>query len=524
VSGRQTRRARGAARLPLWLAAGALCAGRLASAGRAADAPLAVLRADAYAGQIARFNAMEDENVANLIPNAAAWPWLRANIPFFDCPDAGLREIYYFRWWSLRKHLERLPSGDAVFTEFLTRPVPLSSALGHHLMEGRWLRDQADWDSYALYWLRGHGGGVQPDLHKYSQWLAYALYQRSLATGGRAFAAGLLDDLIRDYAQWDAERRRPDGLYWQYDVRDAMEESLSGSRTRKNARPTLNSYMFGNAQAIAAIARWAGRPAVAADFAARAAELKRLVQERLWNPSARFFEAQEEGDGLANVREEIGFIPWYFRLPDRHYDAAWAQFADPAGFRAPFGLTTAERRAPQFRTHGIGECEWDGAVWPFATSQTLTALANVLEYDPAAPVTARDYFEAFLTYARSQHYDGRPYVGEYLDEQDGYWLKGRAERSRYYNHSTFADLLITGLVGLRPREDDTVEVRPLVPPGAWDWFCLDGVPYHGRNLTFLWDRDGRHFGRGAGWRVLSGGRVLAAAPELGPLQGVLPPP
>ena len=40
-----------------------------------------------------------------------------------------------------------------------------------------------------------------------------------------------------------------------------------------------------------------------------------------------------------------------------------------------------------------------------------------------------------------------------------YWLKGDQERSRYYNHSTFNDLIITGLIGLRPRLDNTIEVN-----------------------------------------------------------------
>ena len=39
-------------------------------------------------------------------------------------------------------------------------------------------------------------------------------------------------------------------------------------------------------------------------------------------------------------------------------------------------------------------------------------------------------------------------------------LKGDQEKSRYYNHSTFNDLIITGLIGLRPREDNTIEVNP----------------------------------------------------------------
>jgi len=56
-------------------------------------------------------------------------------------------------------------------------------------------------------------------------------------------------------------------------------------------------------------------------------------------------------------------------------------------------------------------------------------------------------------------------------------LKGE-ERSRYYNHSAFNDLIITGLIGLRPRADDIVEINPLVPAGKWKWFCLDNLLYH----------------------------------------------
>lgn len=85
-----------------------------------------------------------------------------------------------------------------------------------------------------------------------------------------------------------------------------------------------------------------------------------------------------ESDTFANVREAIGFIPWYFNLPDSGYEKAWLEITDENGFLAPFGLTTAERRHPLFRTHGCCKCEWDGAIWPFATSQTLTALINLL--------------------------------------------------------------------------------------------------------------------------------------------------
>jgi hypothetical protein len=470
---------------------------------------------------IERFNAMEDENVTNVVSNADSWKWLEKEIPLFECPDREVEEMYYFRWWSFRKHLERM-QGGFVFTEFLTRETPVSSALGHQLMEGRWLHDQDYLDDYVRYWFRDEAHRRQ--LHKYSGWLADALYQRYLVVNDKKFLVAQLGDLTRDYRQWEQERQTSSGLFWQYDVRDAMEESISGSRTNRNLRPTINSYMFGNARAIALIARLAGKERLAAEFDGKAAELRRLVEEKLWNAQAGFFEVLRDDGNFSNAREEIGFIPWYFELPDadEKFNAAWTQFADPQGFSAPYGITTAERRHPLFRSHGYGHCEWDGAVWPFATSQTLGALANLLRDYRQSAVSGRDYFDAFLTYVHSQHACGKPYIGEYLDETTGQWFDGKGGRSRYYNHSTFADLIIAGVVGLRPRADDIVELFPLLPKGTWDWFGLDGVRYHGRTLTILWDKDGKHYQRGAGLIVLADGKEIARGKDLSKLTGKLP--
>jgi hypothetical protein len=482
---------------------------------------LAVLNPLSFSNYVAHFNAMEDENVTNFISNANSWKWLRKEIPFFECPDREVDEMYYFRWWSFRKHIEQT-NGGFVFTEFLTRPQPISSALGFHIAEGRWLRDQNYLGDYIRYWLRDATGRSQ--LHKYSQWLAAALWQRYLATGDKKFLVPLLNDLVADYRQWEGEKQLPNGMFWQFDVRDAMEESISGSRTEKNTRPTINSYMFGNAQAIAQIARLAGDKRLADEFDAKAARLKKLVETNLWNGDAKFFEVVHTNGNFAGVREEIGFIPWMFELPDDNpdFNSAWTQLNDKKGFSAPFGITTAERRSPFFRTHGYGHCEWDGAVWPFATSQTLYALANVLRDYKQTVVTKENYFDAFLTYVHSQHAEGRPYIGEYLDETTGQWINGKGDRSRFYNHSTFADLVITGVVGLRPRADDVVEVSPLLPDDAWDYFCLDGVAYHGRTLTILYDKTGGRYHKGQGFRLFADGKEIAHAEKLGNLTGKLP--
>ncbi len=504
-----------------------------------------VIDPESFRHQVEFFNAMTPETVVNHVPDVRAWEWLRSNVPFFTCPDEEVERTYYYRWWAWRKHIKQTPAGF-ILTEFI-RPVghatdhnAISCALGHHVAEGRWLRDRRYLDDYIQFWLRsGEGGGLQRHFHQYSGWLAHAAYERWMADANAGFLVSLLDALLLDYTTWERNRLLPSGLFWQYDVRDGMEESVSGSRKHKNARPTINSYMYGNARAMVQIASIAGRLSVAREYEGKAARLRRLVQEQLWDGEAAFFKPRMESGELADVRELIGYTPWYFSLPEagKGYEEAWRQLMDPRGFYAPYGPTTAERRHPGFRIAEEGDdCQWNGPSWPFSTTVTLKALANVLQQYPQKVVSKEDYFKTFMIYTRSQRLktaDGRviPWIDENLNPFTGEWQarsmkirKGKFNgRGDHYNHSGYADLVITGVAGLRPRPDNTVEVHPLVPDGVWDWFCLDNLPYRGRTLTIVWDRTGRKFNRGRGLSVFADGMRFANAPRLGRVTGTLPP-
>ena len=485
-----------------------------------------ILDAEMFRHHVDLFNRMEPENIVNHISNERSWEWMKDNVPFFECPDKSFEQTYYFRWWTFRKHLKQTPDGF-VFTEFLDKVGhsgkynTISCALGHHIYEGTWLGDNRYIDDYARFWYVGHEGGLQPHFHKYSNWATWALYRRFLVNRDKGLLVKLLDSFIEDYEAWEAEKGLANGLFWQYDVRDGMEESISGSRNVKNAPPPLNSYMYANAVAISEVAKLAGRRAIAAEYAKKAAKVKSLVHDLMWDSQAAFFKVRHPDGTLAAVREEIGFIPWYFNLPESGHEKAWLHLIDREGFKAPMGITTAERRHPEFRSHGVGTCEWDGAVWPYATSQTLTGLANLLRNYQQQYVGKADYFDALVTYANSHRYEGRPYIGEYLDEVDGTWLKPDSDRSRYYNHSTFCDLVICGLVGLVPREENEVMVYPLIPNDTWDWFCLDNVRYHDRSLSILWDRSGKRYGKGKGLRIFADGKEIARSDNLSCITGEL---
>lgn len=525
---------------------------------------VSVLKPEQFQQYVEFFNQHDQESVTNHIPNANAWDWMKANVPFFECPDKEVERTYCFRWWTYRKHIRKTQDGW-VISEFLP-PVgwagldnTIPCAPGHHFYEGRWVRDPQILDGYAKFWLLQDRG-----LHRYSNWLADAIWARRCVTGDGRLASKLLPALIESYRQWEKDHRDPNGLFWQQAAADGMEAAIGGD----GYRATFNSYMYGDAMAIGDIAEEAGKMNVARQFREDAQRIKQFVETQLWDADAQFFklryrDAKTASDvsqkTLCDARELYGYVPWQFHLPDPAYDVAWKQLMDPMGFYAPFGPTTAEQRHPGFSVRYAGhDCQWCGPSWPYATAQTLTALANLLNDRKQGFIGKADYFETLRIYARSHalregsmeviggvktvpqpdpatlnSLDKQPWIDENLNPYTGEWIardihqqeghtEKNTERGKDYNHSTFCDLVISGLVGLRPRADDIVEVNPLVPEGVWDYFCLDNVSYHGRNLTVLWDKTGQKYGRGSGLRVLSDGREIAHSETLSRVTGKLP--
>lgn len=480
--------------------------------------------------------------------------WFAANIPLFECPDRELQTTWYYRWELITKHLTYgSPNSGYSFTEFIDRPFwsgtygAISCPAGHQLYEVRWLRDPVYARDYGRYWLRTRG--AQP--RNYSTWLADAIWATQQVHPDRDFVVDLLPDLQRNYQGWEQRHFVPEvGLFWQTGHDDGMEFNINSRQTTDilrgapGYRPTLNSYLWADARAIARVAELAGDAVVAEQYRAKAAALKRNLQDKLWDPKRHFFfhlyQRDEEAEGVKVKalslthqtgrhagsefgRELIGYVPWQFGLPDadRGFEQAWGKLMSKEGFAADFGPTTVERNDPMFLLKESC-CWWSGQSWPYATSQTLKALANLLQGYDQSVVTPADYYSLLSTYSRTHRKEGRPYLAEACHPDTGSFAGHDGyNHSEHYFHSSFNDLIITGLVGLRTRDDDRLELRPLAP-AEWDYFALDQVPYRGHLLTICWDRDGQRYGRGPGFRVFADGREIASAATLGPLEAQLP--
>ena len=487
-----------------------------------------IVNPQSYKHYIDSFNANDDELYRGAVPNSESWRFLSENIPFFDCPDKAFERTYYFRWWTYRKHIKETPAG-LVITEFLP-DVPwagkyntISCAAAFHYCEGRWLREQKPLDDYAAFWFRGGGSP-----RSYSFWAADAFYNRFLVTGDSAWIKALLPDLVKNYQSWENEKLSPNGLFWQVDDRDGMEMSVCGS----GYRATINSYMYGDALAIAAIALLSGDKDLADQYSEKAKKIKQAVENQLWDNQAEFFKVlpQDTNARLCTSRELHGYTPWYFNLPDSAYSSAWKFLPDSTYFFAPYGLTTVERKSPGFRISYEGhECQWNGPSWPYATSITLTALANLLNNYSQSYISKEDYFQLLKIYTESQQLireDGKavPWIDENLNPFTGDWIsrtrlknwesgnwskeKGGVERGKDYNHSTYCDLIISGLLGIRPREDNRLIVNPLIPNNVWNYFCLDHLKYHGREITIFYDQSGTRYKKGKGFFVFVAGKQV----------------
>ncbi len=481
------------------------------------------------------------------------WDWYQANIPFFDCPDTNIVTTYYYRWELVTKHLTYgSPNSGYSFTEFIDRPFwsgaygAISCPAGHQLYELRWLLDSRYARDYARYWFRTPG--AEP--RRYGCWIPDGIWAVHQVHPDGAFMTSLLPDLTKNYEGWMQRQFVPSvGLFWQNGHDDGMEFNINSRQTKdilrgaNGYRPGFNAYMYADALAIARTARLAGDEATATNYEARAAALKTNVQKLLWDPQREFFfpmsmrdEADKDGNvvkkhtltyqsgkfaGSPHGREEHGYIPWQFNLPDPGYESAWKFLMDSNYFYAEFGPVTVERNDPLFLLQKSC-CWWSGQSWPYSTAQTLKALANLLHHYRPTTISRADYGRLLSIFARSHRKDGRPYLAEALhpdtgsfEGHDGY------NHSEHYFHSSFNDLVITGLIGLKTRDDDVLEVEPLAPAG-WDYFALDDVPYRGHRLSILWDRDGSRYGRGPGLRVLANGQELASLNQLGRIQTRLP--
>ena len=498
-------------------------------------------------------------------------PWFLRNIPFLEIDDPEIQQIYYYRWKLYRSHIREIGSQGTTVTEFLDN-VPwarqpytdLNDSASFHIMEGRWLRDPTIVDSLIDHLYSGGGN----DRH-FSESIAAATNSSTLVTGDPSTALQHLDVMRYIYNEWDDHFDRSRNLYWVEPLLDATEYTISSidasgagftdkPSTDQNHngftggfayRPSINSYQYANALAISRFAALAGKPDIAADYAQRADRIRSAVLDQLWNPDLEHFTDRYQrstqfvaaGDFIRG-RELVGYVPWLYELPPNgsddanKYDVAWQHALSTAELGGLYGLRTVEPSYPRYLTqyrydHASGnpECQWNGPSWPFQTSQALSALANLLDDYPQSRITDADYLHLLRQYTH-EHFlaPGYPDIQEDYNPDTSHVIVG-LYRSHHYNHSTYIDLILNGLIGIRPRADNILEIDPLISSKVAagehpiKYFALQHVAYHGHDVGIIYDADGTRYRAGQGISIFVDGTRAFGPKPIERIKIALPP-
>ena len=108
-------------------------------------------------------------NHSKLLAGTEDQDWFENNIPLIEVPSPEIQEIYYYRWQTYKEHLVYTGAQYGYLSSEFLHPVfygapygGIVAAAGHHIAEGRWLRDIKYGQDIVNYWLAGPGQFPKP--------------------------------------------------------------------------------------------------------------------------------------------------------------------------------------------------------------------------------------------------------------------------------------------------------------------------------------------------------------------------
>jgi hypothetical protein len=479
--------------------------------------------------------------------------WFADNVPYFDASDLAFKKMWYYRWWVVRFNMAQADTPDLKGYRFYEGKLGFDNAIVFavplQLKELSYLRDpsfglQQLTNAYAN--LAENGALVDPSGspywdETYSHWAtAAALEFNRVHPIAADTVRALLPAMARDVRAWMSaydqdgdslpERSAPRVTGYDLDILSYwfFNDTMLDPRVRPPAleRVDFASFVYANARAVAQLAREAGNASLQAEFDAVAGRIRSAVLDKLWDDDTQFFYPQRASDhSRIPIRELHGFFPFTTRLaPDEpRYVAALKKFVDPEEFwsRFPPVITSLY----YYKRWKWGMDGLSRNIAPHPISMGARTVLAALKYYHQSIITPEHFMDLMsryngLVYSGVNPFDPlwRPNVHEYYSKWEPNQAAPHPKPSEISHdfHSMYCSLVVEGVVGLTPRDDDKIELQPAAL--QWKYFLLDRLRYRDHDLTIVWDQpDGqvRYSGYPEGFSLYIDGKLAFTRNQLG---------
>ncbi len=456
--------------------------------------------------------------------------WFEENVPQLRCSDPILEKLYYYRWYIVFKNLIN-PEIDC-FNDFCMYEGKdqfaqvCSASAAMHIREMRWLKKHeyvmsemkslllsqikegkdkgrlrdtyisdiptAVWETYCLL----------PDtcrnliLSNRIAVLQYVEYQQSelyfpesaplpVVVGSWRTAAEYQPAFFEfTQPQWDHEQSQP-----------FEKEHLTQLH-----RVDDSTYLCTNMAAVSKLYHRAEEDTIANSYASCSAKIQQNILHYMWDDNTKFFYdlCPRNLRKAWQSKSFDGFIAARIEPSQQNKEDLMDHLRHE--FNTPFPIPTVATDCPAFspdNTWKIGphatsehpytyNCCWNGPSWNFANSLVIDALGETVQGSKTRRQSSL-FAQLFNKWCREQcprpgaipnsceHYN--PFTGEEL------------RTVRDYSHSTFIDILMRRIIGIRENADNTLLCQPL--DIGLSALTVTDIPYQGHTVDFDWNKE-RH--------------------------------
>ena len=178
---------------------------------------------------------------------------------------------------------------------------------------------------------------------------------------------------------WEQTRRANDGLFrWFSGIESGIDNSpaVSDNPADVTEGVDLQCYVYREYLALAALAQKLGHDGEAAAYRRQAADLRSLVQQKMWSEKdGMFLNIDSRTGAFVPVREWTGFVPLWAGVASEAQAARMIRehVLNPAEFRGPHGIRTLSAQEPLYDPE---KGYWRGPVWVVSSYMIMHGLMN----------------------------------------------------------------------------------------------------------------------------------------------------